>query len=134
MLPPESTDEDILRFIDSWVDDLARGDFVAAYDKTDHDSETEWTPSLMEKVIAGYGMIEERGDPSRERFRVTPRESATGKHFHREVDHNLQPPGAFAVVWYDLPLNGEWSDLTATFRLERKSDGIRVVLEEVHVF
>jgi hypothetical protein len=34
---------------------------------------------------------------------------------------------------YDLPLNGEWSDLTAQFEFLRRSDGYAVVLHDIHV-
>ena len=55
------------------------------------------------------------------RYRVTARAEAAGTQRNREVDRELRSPGTFATVWYDLPLNGEWSDLTATFGLERTS-------------
>jgi len=35
---------------------------------------------------------------------------------------------------YDLPLNGNWSDLTATFRVEARADATELILQEIHVF
>jgi hypothetical protein len=44
------------------------------------------------------------------------------------------PSGAVAEVWFDLPLNGEWSDLTATFGVHRAGDDLVLCLQEIHVF
>jgi hypothetical protein len=43
-------------------------------------------------------------------------------------------PWGLEDVRYDLPLNGEWSDLTATFRVEDVDGSVDLVLEEIHVF
>ncbi len=37
-------------------------------------------------------------------------------------------------VIYDLPLNGEWSDLSATFYILKKEEFITLELDEIHVF
>ena len=34
---------------------------------------------------------------------------------------------------HDMPLNGEWSDLTAQFEFQARSDGFDVVLLDLHV-
>lgn len=34
---------------------------------------------------------------------------------------------------YNVPLNGEWSDLTAQFEFLKRSDGYAVVLHDLHV-
>ena len=34
---------------------------------------------------------------------------------------------------YDLPLSGEWSDLTAQFEFLRRPSGYAVVLHDIHV-
>ena len=41
---------------------------------------------------------------------------------------------ALGEVWFDLPLDGEWSDLTATFEVRRGEAGMWLVLREIHVF
>jgi hypothetical protein len=37
--------------------------------------------------------------------------------------------------WFDhaVPLNGEWSDLTAQFEFKRRPDGFAVILHDLHV-
>ena len=34
---------------------------------------------------------------------------------------------------YDVPLNGEWSDLTAQFEFFKRPNGLAVVLDDLHV-
>ncbi len=126
------TDEQILAFVEAWIDDLARGDYQAAYDRTAHDPYYAWSPSLIQKVIEGYGLPEPCSDGML--FHVTDRQTAKGKCHNRTVDHDHIPDSVVAEVWYDLPLNGEWSDLTATFRIKRCETGCVVVLQEIHVF
>ncbi len=36
-------------------------------------------------------------------------------------------------MWFDLPVNGEWSDLTATFQILRHGDALVLQLEDIHV-
>jgi hypothetical protein len=126
------TDEELLAFVEVWIDDLARGDYQTAYSRTEHDAYYRWTPGLMRAVIEGYGLPEPRRDGNV--FHVSQRASARGMIHHRQVARDDMRPPALAEVWYDLPLNGEWSDLTATFRIERRQSGFAIVLQEIHVF
>ena len=125
-------DEDILHFVEAWIDELARGDYGSAFRRTEHDAYYKWTPDLIRAVVQGYGLPEPHH--SGMVFAVTPRESAKGGPPQRIVDREHVGPNVVAEVWYDLPLNGEWSDLTCTFRVEPRDDGCVVILQEVHVF
>jgi hypothetical protein len=131
-LTQNPTDEEILHFVEAWIDDLARGDYAGAFRRTEHDSYYKWTPDLMRSVVRGYGLPEPHR--SGKVFAVTSRESALGGPPQRTVDRNGIRPPALAEVWYDLPLNGKWSDLTATLRVEPREGGSVVVLQEIHVF
>lgn len=130
----DATDEEILGAVEVWIDDLARGDYAAAFARTRHDPYYQWTPHGIESVIHGYGLPEPH--PSGVRFVVTARDQAhtRGRPFHRVVDRDVVRESAVAEVWYDLPLNGQWSDLTATFRLERDGARLHLVLQQIHVF
>jgi len=44
------------------------------------------------------------------------------------------PAGDIGEVWFDLPLNGVWSDLTATFAIYPLEDKIVLALNQIHVF
>jgi hypothetical protein len=127
----EVTDDEILHLVEAWIDDLARGDSQSAFDRTRHDPHFEWTPALIEAVINGYGLPEPH--PSGTRYTVTIRTSALGAPRH-EIDRSDAQAPVLAYVRYDLPLNGEWSDLTATFRVEDVDGSVDLVLEEIHVF
>ena len=128
--PP--TDDEILAVVETWIDDLGREDYVSAYSRTEHDPYYAWTPNLIRTVIEGYGHTEPH--PSGEVFKVTDRKSAAGKPFHREVERTEISDSSLAEVRYDLPLNGEWSDLTATFRIQMLDASPIIILEEIHVF
>lgn len=131
-LVADPADEEVLRLVEAWIDALACGDFAGAFAMTRHDAYFQWSPELIRDVVAGYGLPSPH--PSGEKFMVTPRAHARGRPADRAVDRDIRPGGALAEVRYSLPLNGEWSDLTATFRLERVSGGCALVLEEIHVF
>jgi hypothetical protein len=131
-LPPDASDEAVLELLDAWVDDLARGDYAAAFARTKHDAYYGWTPKLMARVIECYGHTEPVADG--EHFAVTDRASARGRPHYRQVDREGALPPVVGRALCDLPLNGEWSDVTASFRLVRAADGLDVVLEEIHVF
>ena len=123
-------DDELMSAVETWVADLVLGDYSAAISRTDHDPYYGWTADLLRRVVEGYGLPEAH---PRGPFRVTDPLDASGRK-RAAVDREAVPPGAIAVVEYDLPLNGEWSDLTATFRVELRGDAACLVLEEVHVF
>jgi hypothetical protein len=51
-----------------------------------------------------------------------------------EVDRDTLPDGQpFTSVWFDMPLNGYWSDVTATFDLDRDGEMLVLALEMIHV-
>lgn len=131
-LVADPDDEEVLRVVEAWIDALAGGDYAGAFGMTEHDAYFRWSPDLIRDVIAGYGLPSPH--PSGVHFRVTVRASAEGTPSDRAVDREACPRGALAEVRYSLPLSGEWSDLTATFRLERRSSGCVLVLEQIHVF
>jgi len=113
------------------VADLSEEDYKSAYKRTSHDPYYEWTPELIEKVINGYGLHEPH--PSGEIFKVTPIKEASGEAPRQEVDRSPYDGNRFGYIYYDLPLNGEWSDLTVSFRLEKNGENLQAVLEEIHV-
>lgn len=127
-----ASDEEILAEVEAWIDDLTRGDYEAAFGRTEHDPYYRWTPNLLEAVVNGYGATD--AHPSGARFVVTSRSTASGRPHYRRVERSSHPPHGAVEVWYDLPLNGEWSDLTVSFRVEHRESKLHLVLEELHVF
>lgn len=131
-LGPNPTDEEMLRFAEQWIDLVAEGQFEAAYRFTAQDPYYAWTPALIRLVIEGNGLP--TPDPTGIVCRVTPRSSTPGTPFYRCVTRyeNADPP--WYEILHDLPLNGEWSDLSVTFRVSPSPDGCVVTLEEIHIF
>jgi hypothetical protein len=70
---------------------------------------------------------------------VSSEENIKGQPFvrnqRREVDRSLEANdgGELHEVWYDLYLDGELSDLTATFRLVRVPQGLVLRLYDICV-
>lgn len=126
-LPASATDEELIRFIDGWAALLEREDYASAFGYTDHDPAPNWTPELIRKVIKEYGkansdqIVTVQGVPSD----VTQRKEIT------RSEAGLT--GYAGEIWYDLNINGVVSDLTATFDLVVDGEGLRILLNDIHV-
>jgi hypothetical protein len=125
-LPPDASDSEILDAVRAWADALAAEDYAGAL--TLVDAGPDWTPELLCTVITNYGSVEPMRDGST--YRVTPLRTAHGGSAPR---HRVDRDGERTWICFDLPLNGEWSDLTATFDVVRRNDGLSLVLDDVHV-
>jgi hypothetical protein len=137
----DATPTEILKAVQAWVKLSEQEDYQNAYAYTEHNEYYQWTPELIKDVIYGYGLPEPH--PSGEIFKVTavsPAGTEDRKLYH-EVDFYDEPlpyeekqAEITGQVWYDLPLNGEWSDLTATFQIVKREAYLTLELAEIHVF
>jgi hypothetical protein len=50
----------------------------------------------------------------------------------QRFEEAIETPDGYAFD-YDVPLNGEWSDLTAQFQFIKQPNGYAVVLEDLHI-
>jgi hypothetical protein len=138
VLHRDASDDEILDLVRKWVAALAADDYAAAYQMTAHDPYWQWTPNLMRNVIAGYGLPEPQ--PDGVMHHVTPLETAKGGPSPRFVVTKYEPPRnepngeILGDVCFDLPLDGEWSDLTARFEILFDAEGLKLVLNEITVF
>jgi len=90
-----------------------------------------WTPDMMRQVVRHYGFIEPRKDGKT--FRVTPRAEAVEHHRRGNYEDIEWFDDGSGVAHFDLPLNGEWSDVTAIIDIV-KQGGERVLrLNDIHV-
>lgn len=123
-LPKNASDEQILSLVSEWVGLLAAEDYSGALEIVR--SGPQWTPDLLARVITNWGdsSVESRGPT-----RVTREADADGTPT-RSVDRFAN---GLVRVWYDLPLDGEWSDLTATFEVQEEEEGLVLVLSDVHI-
>ena len=51
-LPHDTSDADLIAFVDRWAVFLEGEDYDAAYQFTDHIPEMKWTPSLMREALS----------------------------------------------------------------------------------
>jgi hypothetical protein len=137
-LSRNATDQEILDVVRQWVSALAREDFGAAYGMTYHDSDETWTPQLMRAAVTQYGNPEPPENWGS--YHVTPWETARVDDFQprHEVtwfgERGAVPSSpVLGYVWFDLPLDGQWSDLTATFDIVMLDNELALRLDEMHV-
>jgi hypothetical protein len=127
-------DDEILAVASDWAEALAAEDYKRAYGMTAHDPYYAWSPELTQQVIEGYGLPEKHPAGP---YKVTPPKDARGG---RQPRHELDryekpaPDGAIGTVLFDLPLNNQWSNLTATFRIYPTCNELVACLNEIHVF
>jgi hypothetical protein len=133
-LSASASDQEFLTLVQQWVEALAREDYDAAYGMTAHNAYRNWTPSRIKNVIEGYGI--EKPHPAGI-FRVTSiknvRVGGRPRHDVQHLEPN-QPDLAQAEVWFDLPLNGEWSDLSVTFAVYDYEGSKILCLDQLKVF
>ena len=117
-------DEDILAAVEAWADVLATADYSKAISLIA--ALPHWSADLLERVITNYG------DPTKPpgQHRVTAPRQATGKAPTHEVDRFHD---GVVEAWYDLPLDGEWSDLTATLVVKRREADSILELQDIHI-
>lgn len=131
--PLTASDEYLLNGVKKWVDLLAEGRFAHAFNLTAHDSYHSWTPELIRSVIAGYGLPHVAGEHEYRISRVT--EANEGRTPCWEIDRwrDAEPNHRVGSISFRLPLDGEWSDLTATFEILQNDGRLVLVLNDIHV-
>lgn len=140
LLSLNATDGEILALCRQWVDLVAAGQLDQAIDllcvpDACH-QEQRWTADTLRTYVGNYGSWDPIGDGSF--WCVTPIESARmpsdSPNFQPHADvcrYDGRPHSG--CVDFDLPLNGEWSDLTAQFEFSPVDDGIGLSLYDLHV-
>jgi hypothetical protein len=126
-LPSSTTDDELLRFIDGWVNLLEHEDYESALAYTEQDPAMAWTPEVMRKVIKSYG-------EARPNQRVTVTGVPSDVTQRKVVDRGkANVTGRVGEIWYDLNIDGIASDLTATFDIILDGAGLKVCLNDIHV-
>jgi len=150
---PFNADDDAIKtLIVEWSELLAQKRFADALSMFLHfDDEVEWTPETLEQVIAGFGILDPDEDVIQamlkewgvERFEVTTLAGRTDKdeiirdkiRVDREKLYGLDPKNYAGMVhYYDIPLSGFRSDLTARFHIKRLApQTLTLEFRDVHV-
>lgn len=130
-LPADASDSDILSLIYEWMGLLMEERYEEAFHFFVNEEHNlwHWSPVILRMIIQGYGDI----DDYQEGNKVTPWEDASEPSRARKdinwYDNNRQR----GYIWLDLPLNGEWSDLTAILTLEVMNERLMIELESIEV-
>ena len=132
--PKTASDEELLVGVRRWVDLLSEDRFSEAYNLTAHDSYHAWTPDLIRSVVAGYGMPHEPENHEYRISKISQTEGGPSPRWEVERWQDAQPGSRVGFIWFDLPLDGEWSDLTATFEIVQDDEHYVLVLQDIHVF
>ena len=122
-LSSNQVNDETTSFVRNWIKLLSQGRFDEAFAQIDEPNQygIKWTAGKFLKVISDYSrgkkykidnpdLINGDGRPSLVAFK-----NASGYSFD-----------------YDLPLNGNWSDLTLQFEFQKRSEDFAVILHDVH--
>ena len=130
----EKSESAIKNLVFLWCDSLSKQEFDVAYGLTTH--EPDFTIETLKALVKNYGFVEDR--PDEKMFVITDRKFAKGKP--REIEISWWKPKKvdqetyLGIVHFDLPLNGEWSDLTAIFNvLQQGEESCYLKLTDIHV-
>lgn len=137
LLPTNSTDEDLINFVRNFVNLLAQEKYVEAFEITYHNPDREMSPELIKALIKGYGFaepVENNTDPP---LRVTHLSNIEKPEPKYQIDfYDIKEdvfPKEIGIIHYDLPIDDDWSDLTAIFDVFELEDGIALSLYDIHV-
>ena len=126
MIPP-STDEPAVtftRFTREWFRLLARGAFADAASRLDEPNSygERWSADQIREALRDYARTEA--------VQVSDPDTLAGDGRSSLVEFD---DGRGYSFEHDVPLRGEWSDLTAQFEFLRRPQGYAVVLHDIHV-
>jgi hypothetical protein len=124
---PASTDEPVVtftRFARDWFRLLASGGFADAASRLDEPNSygERWSAEKIQAVLRDYARSES--------VRVADPDATAGDGRTSLVEF---ADGRGYSFEHDVPLGGEWSDLTAQFEFLRRPSGYAVVLHDIHV-
>ncbi len=122
--PCDSPNEHVLQVVEAWIDLWAASGTKAAFTAIALDGYEVWTPERLDLALASYRPLELY--PGTRSFKVTSPDAAItlGHVPTREVKwYNPEKTGLAGDVSFDLPLNGQWSDLLVEFNIWVNGEG-----------
>jgi hypothetical protein len=140
VLPVDATDAEILAVCREWMERVAAGDVEGAIEMLHvperYDESQRWTVGSLVRYVGNYGSWDARPDGRTWRITspataLTPADRRDFRPTAEVVRHPTDPRSGSVDV--DLPLDGEWSDLTALLKFEPVEGGIGLSLYDVHV-
>ena len=137
LIPRNATDEEVLAIIREWIDVHAAEDYAAVAEELgftcgNYESGAECLRAQIKRYVSPEYF------PGATDFVVTDWRKAQGGNPEPKQKVTWYQPGNTELrgaVSFDLPLNGQWSDLTADFVfLNRTSQGYLLALEEIRSY
>jgi hypothetical protein len=127
-----ASDQDVVEILlCQWVGALANGSLDLACNMLFDNS--DWVnPQMIEALVSNHGLLEQpvRLGP----HRVTSPSSAIGTPCHSVKRRRLDSPDGIAGdAFIELPLDGEWSSLTAVFIIYNVDGRLAFKLEALEV-
>jgi hypothetical protein len=122
----ESIREEITLFIRNWVELLSNNEFEKAcqqLDATESDYDP-WNVTNLKEAFLDYGAV------GRMPVINSPYQMDLTTEKIEFYDYD---DGSGWTVDYDIPLDGEWGDLTAQFSFKKAGDSFVVKLNDIHV-
>ncbi len=126
-LPPTTTDQELIAFIDDWVRLLEAERYEEAFQWTNHRGDVGWSPELIREIITAYVNNLPGQKVTLERTVIDIQQRKEVTRFAETSD------GQIGYIWYDLNINSVTSDLTATFDIIETELGFILELDEIHV-
>jgi len=133
LINPNSPHDAILEFVKNWMRLLAehRTDDACALIDEPNSYGIEWTSVRI------WQIVNETFSPDTRFYTVHPEGPIISDPFEIDAQSEAEvielEGGRGYAFDYALPLNGEWSDLSAQFEFYKRSDGYAVVLNDLHV-
>lgn len=121
--------EEVTQYIRQWVKLLSENKFEEACrlldEPEDKDRNIAWNGENLKEVFLDY-CWNKRMPVINDPFQMDLEKEV--------VDFYAYADGSGYAVDYDIPLDGEWGDLTAQFSFKNETQGIfRVYLDDLHV-
>jgi hypothetical protein len=129
----DTLEKDILEFAKRWMKLLADGQLEEACALLDEPNTygIVWTAEKIREVVAATF------NPGSIFYSLHPEGPVFTDPYQLPEQEYLElmplPDNDGFEFGYDIPLNGEWSDLTAIFMLYKRPQGYAVVLHDLHV-
>jgi hypothetical protein len=136
-VPIPASDVEILNIIQDWIELLAQERYKEAHEMLYQPEDNSWTSELVKNAISGY---KSSGNITNDPSYVTPiQEVQTGEGINPNRDiqwftgEDQRKDKYAGVIHFDLPINGEWSDLTAIFFIHQLEEVFAIELETIHI-
>jgi len=133
---PDTLHETILDFVRHWTQLLAQERFADATNilQALPDGAARYSIEKLKTAIGMYDKNFRRASPEeREQFRRIVSDPATMDVEGERFDVYKRATGDEVIVEYRLPLDGEWSDLTAIFEAFPIENGYQIGLHDLRV-